>query len=855
MKNGDDKVSFLAHSHLDAAWLWTFKETIEVFHDTCETVLRLMETYPSFYFCQSSAQYYKWLEESYPETFTKIKRRIEEGRWEVVGGTWIEPDGNLPSGESFVRQFLYGKRYFKERFGLDIDVAWFPDSFGLAWTLPQIMKKSGINFFLTQKMNWNDTTCFPYYFFKWIAPDGSSVYAHQTVGTYHESVDDAEILEQMARLDSSQRLNHLLLLFGVGDHGGGLTREMIERASEYVQEKKAMKGIFTTAKGYFHSLEKQIEPNNVPEINDELYLQFHRGTYTTISNVKKNNRRAECLLEIAEKYSTLAQRYNYQYHTTELKEAWELLLLNQFHDVLPGSAIPEVYDDSEKCFQKIFSTVTSIIAESLRAIASQIDTSGKGYPLLVFNPLSWPRNAIVEVPLEDVESPVDIYDEAGHIMPSQETGDGKIVFSAEAIPSIGYKQYRAKPGKSKSRPMTDLSVHENAERIKLENEFLVVEIDKATGFVSSIFDKKARRDALQDAGNVIQIFEDYPVRGRKAQFSKVDASRFDAWEIFIYQQPEGIKYIELNEPLEITLLDDGPVMARVSVRYLYAQEGRPDSTFRTEICLYHKIPWVEFNLHVDWHAEHRLAKVTFPLNVQSDFTAYEIPYGYIKRRNPFSPNATLSERAKYEVPGQKWIDHTNPEGSYGVSLLNDSKYGFDVVNNSIRMTLLRSATFPTELRSHFGLKVNGDTKGMVTDQGTHQCIYGLYPHISGFDDAGTTMKSYELNYLPTLLIEPPHKGSLPRNHSFISVQPKNIILTTIKKAEDSDGIILRLYESSGKDTEAVLEVTDGLESAVETDLLEHKITKVSIEKGTLRIPLHKHEIKTIIIQNEEENDG
>jgi alpha-mannosidase len=855
MEQGDQMVYFVAHSHLDAAWLWTFEETIAVLHDTCETVLRLMEQYPSFYFCQSSAQYYQWLEERYPETFTKIQRRVAEGRWEIVGGTWIEPDGNLPSGESLVRQFLYGKRYFHDRFGLDVDVAWLPDSFGFAWTLPQIMKNAGIHHFLTQKLNWNDSTRFPYYFFKWTAPDGSSVYAHQTVGTYHEAVDDAEILDQMATLTACHQWPHLLLLFGVGDHGGGVTRDMLERAFAYVHGKKALTGLFTTAKGYFQTLERHLDPTTVPEVTDELYLQYHRGTYTTNAQVKKNNRRAECLLEIAEKYATLAQRFNHPYPTADLKAAWELLLLNQFHDVLPGSAIPEVYAASEACFQQIFRTVHSIIAASLRAIASHIDTSGAGSPLLVFNPLSWPRTAVVEVPVNDVERPVDIVDEAGEVIPSQETGDGKLVFSADAIPSLGYTQYRVKPGARKRRRRTDLAVHETTERITLENAFLLVEIDKATGLVSRIFEKTTCQDALRDAGNRIQIFEDYPVRGRKALSSKSDASIFDAWEIFIYQQPDGIQYIELHEPVAVTLVDRGPVLARVAVRYRYAQAGRPDSTFTTEISLYHNRPWVEFTLHVDWHAAHRLAKVAFPLTVQSDFTAYEIPYGYIKRRNPCSPNATLAERAKYEVPGHKWIDHTHHDGSYGVSLLNDSKYGFDVVNNTIRMTLLRSATPPTELRAHFGLTVPGETTGMVTDQGPHHCVYGLYPHAAGFAEAGTPRKAYELNYPPTLLLESPHPGRLPRQHSFLSVHPSNVLLTTMKKAEDSDGVIVRLYESSGHDTEAVITVPNGLKRAVETDLLETKRTRVRLENGTIRLPLHKHEIKTILLETAEEKDG
>lgn len=340
---------FLGHSHLDAAWLWTFSESIEVFHDTCETILGLMEKYESFCYCQSSAQYYKWLEEKYPGTFEKVKRRVEERRWEIVGGAWVEPDGNLPSGESLVRQFLCGKRYFKEKFNVDVKIAWFPDSFGYAWTLPQILKKAGMDYFLTQKMLWNDTTVFPYYFFRWTAPDGSSILAHQTVGSYDETVVETRIVEQMKLLNSCQQLNDLLLLFGRGDHGGGVAEDMIQRALEFLKGYKPIKGVFSTSKEYFSILAEKTRGKEIPEINDELYFQFHRGTYTTQAKTKKNNRKAECLLETAEKFSTLAQNYGCAYPSTELKKAWEKLLLNQFHDVLPGSSVPEVYENSEKC--------------------------------------------------------------------------------------------------------------------------------------------------------------------------------------------------------------------------------------------------------------------------------------------------------------------------------------------------------------------------------------------------------------------------------------------------------------------------------------------------------------------------
>lgn len=839
---------FLGHSHLDAAWLWTFSETIDIFHNTCETILKLMEKYPNFCFCQSSAQYYKWLEEKYPETFEKVKRRVGAGRWEIVGGMWVESDGNLPSGESFVRQFLHGKRYFKEKFNVDVKIAWMPDSFGHACTLPQIMKKSGMKFFLTQKMNWNDTTVFPYYFFKWTAPDGSSILAHQTVGTYSEPVTETRILEQMNLLNSRQQLDDLLLLFGTGDHGGGVTEDMIKGALKFVQGKKPIKGVFSASKEYFNILTKKSEEKKIPQINDELYFQYHRGTYTTQAKVKKNNRKAECLLETAEKFSTLARKHGYEYPSKELKEAWEKLLLNQFHDVLPGSSIPEVYKDSEECFEFIFNTANSIILKSLKTITAKIDTTGEGKSVLVFNPLSWSRSDVVEVPLDGLGDEFDIYDEQGRMIPSQIIErDRKVVFIGGDVPPVGYKEYRAKRTGRKRRFLTSISSEETEKEIKLENEFFIVKVDKETGLVKSTFDKNNRKKIFQGSGNRIQIFEDYPVSGRTSIISPVDAEIFDAWEVYIYQQRGGIKYVELKDPVEVKLVEKGPVRVRVLVKYNYAQEGRPNSMFVQEIILCHKIPLVKFKLHVDWHAGHRLTKVAFPLNVHSDFTTYEAPYGFITRRNPISHNATPAERAKYEAPGQKWIDHSSEDGSYGVSLLNDCKYGFDTVNDMIRMTLLRSAGYPIELRALFGLTVDKVADAELTDQGEHHIAYALYPHRSDFREALTVRKAYEFNYPIVPLIEPSHEGDLPKAYSFVSVQPENIILTVIKKAEDSDDIILRFYETLGKDMKAVVQVAETLKGARETDLLENAISEITVQERTIEVPIFKHEIKTIKI--------
>jgi alpha-mannosidase len=840
---------FLGNSHLDAAWLWTFSESIEVFHNTCETLLKLMDKHPDFYFCQSSAQYYKWLEDKYPVTWEKVRKRVEEGRWEIVGGTWVEPDGNLPSGESLVRQFLYGKQYFERKFGIDVKIAWMPDSFGFAWSLPQIMRKSGIEFFLTQKMNWNDTTDFPYHFFKWVAPDGSAVLAHQCVGSYQESVDTSEIYSQMSRLESRNHLSDLLILFGIGDHGGGVTEAMITRAADFVQGKKNVKGVFSTARGYFDAVLTKTSAESFPEIADELYLQWHRGTYTNQGRVKKNNRRAECLLEIAEKLSVLATGYGHAYPREELKEAWEILMLNQFHDVLPGSSLPEVYVDSEEYFRFIFNSVGSIVSKSLRRIASKIDTSAEGISIVVFNLLSWPRNDLVGVPLKGLGNVFEVYDDQGQIVPSQVLEEeGIVIFVAENVPSIGYRVYKAKQTRhtGKNQP-TVLSCMESEEEIKLENEFLVVKIHKKTGLLTSLFDKKNKMEVLRGQGNVIQVFDDTPVKGRAAINFPADAIEFDAWEVYIHQQSGGPKYVELREPLEVRLVENGPVRATVRIRYKYTQEDRPDSEFDQEIVLCHAVPLVKFNLHVNWHTSHRLAKVAFPLNVHSDSTTCEIPYGHITCRDYTSPKATPEDKAKYEVPGQKWVDHTDADGKYGVSLLNDCKYGFDVADDVIRMTLLRSAKYGAEIRAIFGLTYDKDTATMTGDQGEHDMSYALLPHRSDFREALTARRAYEFNYPLMHIVEANHSGILPPVNSFFSIEPDNMILSVIKKSEDSDDLILRCYETSGKETNAVIRVPQSVHGVRETDLVEREISELKTRNGMIELPVGKHEIKTVKI--------
>jgi alpha-mannosidase len=842
---------FLGHSHLDAAWLWPFSESKKVFHDTCEIVLRLMEKYPDWCFCQSSAQYYKWLEVEYPATFEKVRSRIKEGRWEVVGGSWIEPDGNLLSGESYVRQYLYGKRYFKEKFGVDVKVAWMPDSFGYAWTLPQIMRGAGMEFFFTQKLNWNDTTQFPFHFFKWKSPDGSAILALQNVGGYGETVDESEMVRQMELLNERQKIDDLLVLFGIGNHGGGVAEDMIKRSLEFTQGTKQLKGMFQTSNGYFNLLKSRISEKQIPELDDELYLQYHRGTYTTQGRVKRNNRRAECLLEIAEKFSTLATRYGYKYPQVELLDAWEKLLLNQFHDVLPGSGTPEIYEDSEAILQSIFGALSTIVSQALFTIAAKINTAGEGRSIIVFNPLSWPRTDIIEVPVRELGNVFDIYDEKGKIVPSQIIEeDGKVLFVADQVPPIGYREYKARrTSQTKKDISTELSCKETERQIVIRNESLTIKLDRKTGLISSIFDNLEKKEILRDLANVIQVFDDTPIAGRKNVDLMTDADIFDAWEIYVNQHEGGLRYVKLQEPLDVELVEKGPVRARALIKYRYAQEDRPDSNFVQEVAIYHKIPLVQMKLHVDWHAKHRLAKVAFPLKVHNESTTYEIPYGWITRLDPSSPKATPAEKAKYEVPAQKWIDHGADDGSYGVSLLNDCKYGFDSKSDIIRMTILRSSQYPFMLRRAFGLPFDEKrAETEVADQGEHDISYALYPHASDFKKAQTVKKAFEFNYPLLTLVVPAHGGELPKSKSFLSIHPENLILTTMKMAEDSDDWILRFYETVGKEAEAVIELPKVPESVKETDLMENEKSNSPVQDREIHVRTRKHEIKTLKVR-------
>ncbi|MEW5946656.1 MAG: hypothetical protein AB1742_10705 [bacterium] len=442
----DYKMYLLGYSHIDLAWLWDYREGEQVWFDTARTVFKLMKEYPDFVFTETQAHGYKWMEDDHPEIYRQLHEWFKAGRWEITGGSWSEFDSNLPDGESFVRQFLYGKRYFREKFNKDVIIGWTPDSFGYNWNLPQIMRKSGMIGFLTQKINWNDTTRFPYHVFWWEGPDGSKILTYFPVGGYGESVDAPRMIEQLKQIKQKHDLNENFVIFGVGDHGGGVTRGHLNRASALKNNDIYPEIIFTSAEDYFKHLHELAKEKNFPTYNDELYLEFHRGTYTTQAKTKRNNRLGEVTLMNAEKFASIASlAAGEKYPAPAIFDGWYVLMLNHMHDILPGSGINKVYQDADRDYAGLLKTERGVIENALDAIAGLIDTSGDGVPIVIFNPLGWRRDGIVEITADGLAEKPAVLDPAGVEIPSQTINRGngrRLLFIARRVPPLGYSVYR-----------------------------------------------------------------------------------------------------------------------------------------------------------------------------------------------------------------------------------------------------------------------------------------------------------------------------------------------------------------------------------------------------------------------------
>ncbi|MEG4960755.1 MULTISPECIES: alpha-mannosidase [unclassified Microcoleus] len=897
------KIYLVGHAHLDLAWLWPVQETWEAAKRTFESVLKLQSQFPDLIFCHSTPALYAWMEEHRPDLFAAIKEQVVAGCWEVVGGMWVEPDLNLISAESMVRQVFYGQRYAKEKFGELMRVAWLPDTFGFGWQLPQILRQGGVDYFVTQKLRWNDSTEFPHGAFWWEGLDGTKIFSMMSppIG---ESIESVKMASYAFDWQVKTGLQDALWLPGVGDHGGGPTRDMLEVAKRWKMSPFFPRLEFVKAVDYLSLIETQFlpevaessqqsdvaKPDNqeflraqelsnlsaisatkpesdvsesdnqenllvaetvgnlrarelsnlsaisdanppisqlksiprtLPVWKDELYLEFHRGCYTTRADQKRQNRRCEELLYQAELLSSLATICTGAvYPKSELESAWKQILFNQFHDILPGSAIAQVYADANLAFAEVDRTCREILLKSLDAISAQIflpsPPGPDAQPILIFNTLNWSRSEVVAVPLPDsADSAWQIYDFSGQPLVSQIVrGDrpqsqSTLLFWANNLLAVGYQVFwlcredaqtvdnaSASPETEKKTELSKLTygiaqkntpcqeTHFAAAEMVLENEFIRATVDGQTGDLSSIWDKVNNREVLNAAGgNQLQAFQD-------------SGQYWDAWNI----DPNYEKH-QLPGPIlkDIFWIAQGEI--RQSLRVV-RQIGK--SEFCQDYIVEIGSPLLKIKTVADWQETHVLVKAAFGLNVEADFATCEIPGGAIDRT---TKPQTPAEKAKWEVPILRWTDISND--GFGVSLLNDCKYGCDLQPNRIRLTLLRGSTWPDE----------------QADVGVSEFTCVVYPHAGNWQEAATVRRGYELN-LPLLVkvlpkLEKNDHKTLPPVGKFLDLSADNLVLMAFKQSEDDSNVwILRCCESEGK--EAVLKFNSDLELEIvePVDLLE-----------------------------------
>ncbi len=794
-----DRIYTIGHSHIDLAWKWDYAEAISVCRNTFGTVMDLMDFYarnahtenPAFY-AQSQAQAYEWMETLYPDVFERIRYWIEQGQWEPVGGMWVESDTNLPCGESLVRQVLYGKLYFLERLGVDVRVGWLPDSFGYSAGLPQILKKAGIDYLACSKLTWNDTHPPSAHVFYWESPDGSRVLTYLSAGSYDDIptvpiVEDA--LEKLTRLQPD--ITSMLFYIGWGDHGGGFNRVFVELAQDL--KRRGYPIIFSRSEPFFRDLETTGVHKT---IQDELYLEYHRGTYTSRAQAKERNRTAEIAMETLEKLAAVSVPYGGWLTQEDRDTLWKMILLNQFHDVLPGSGIDRVYRDFNDHHDFIAHRTKELITAQLESLCKRVDTSSgpDGDPVVVFNPLSWPRTGLVSIPMAREEATnLEVTDEQGQPVPWQFSPlDQALVFHARDVPSLGYRTYYLTPCPCPSQPLpSQLS----AAPTVLDNAFITATIDPTTGLLISLKDKSAGgREAIQTSkrANVLQVYTEgfHP---------------FPAWDLG-YNKYEA-KPRELDNPSSVGLAEVGPVRASIQVKYYYLGM---DFTQLIELC--EGEPFLRFRFQVDNWGKilNQLLKVSFPLNLvnRAKQATYDVPYAALTRVH----DGTV---ANWEASGQKWvhIQNNGTDEQYGIALLSGNKYGFDIGNdgpgvgwsdgkaNILRMTLLKSSSqpLPGALGGSFG--------GPVTDKGTFRSTYALYPHVGSWQDAGVVHKAYEFNYPLVYYKTDRHSGTLPPVLSFLTIEPRTVVATVLKepeRPEKPNELILRLFETAGRDTDAYI---------------------------------------------------
>ncbi|MEA3440154.1 MAG: alpha-mannosidase [Chloroflexota bacterium] len=810
----DVQITAVGHAHIDLAWLWSLAQSRHKARRTFNNVIGLMEQFPEFHFVQSQAQLYEYIRQDDPGLFNDISNMIDAGRWEAIGGMWVEADCNLSGAEALARQFLLGDKFFREHFGEDsfTRVLWLPDVFGFPWSLPQLALQTGIKYFFTIKLGWSQYNRIPYDSFWWQGIDGTRLLTHFSTtiekgashaSTYNAKATPYEALSTWRNFQQKDwgkpgQVPPLLMVYGHGDGGGGPTREMLENI-RLMGDFPATPSVTPGRVGnFFKKLEGDMG-EVLPVWNGELYLEYHRGTYTTQARNKRANRKAEFLLHdiefLAVVASTLDADYVYPYE--RLQRAWELLCLNQFHDILPGSSIGEVYKQSLAQYDEVFAIGGMIREGALSSLSKHL-----GGDVLVVNPTSFNRCDLAFWKGE-LSKGVVLNRDDGSQVSVQSVEDGLLLELGE-LPaySITSLTMIKKPVEQSGRIQTDdgLSVSED----HLENDFLRVELNP-NGEIMRIYDKRNRREVLPHGAiaNQFQAFEDRPKTP-------------DAWEVDIYFEDK----MWLAENVEsINVVERGPLRVVVEIRRRIL-----NSRITQRVSLAHNSARLDFDTTINWCERHILLKTAFPVDVLSPTATYDIQWGSIER--PTHRN-TSWDWAKFEVPAHKWVDIS--EGGYGVSLLNDCKYGYDVHENVIRITLLRGSTHPDP----------------AADLGEHHLVYSLLPHKS--DSLQTTIaEAYQLNDpLITWTADYSGKEIISHDLTFITVDRPNVVIETIKKAEDDVGYIVRLYESQRRRVTCTLQTVFKLKRAWQTNLLEVNQEQLEVQGRNVSVYLQPFQIVTL----------
>ncbi len=782
----------IGNAHIDLAWLWPARETRLKGIRTFTTALRLMQEYPDYVFGASQPQLYEWIKTDQPELYRDIKAAAKRGQWECLGAMWVEPDTNIPSGESLVRQCMYGKRFFQDEFDVDITNLWLPDVFGYSAALPQILRKCGVDTFFTQKISWNETNPFPFNTFWWEGIDGSRVLSHfaPTNSYVGENEPDA-LYAAEKRFAEAEVCDEFLNPYGNGDGGGGPSRLHIERARRLSDCEGMPRVKMGTVREFFERMTRK-SASLLPLWTGELYLEFHRGTLTTQAVMKKLNRRLELLLRDLEFFAVLSGQDIRQ----QLNSIWKDTLLNQFHDILPGSSVNRVYREAESLSQQNISKLEDLRANCLVALHGKKPEGSQCF--VVYNTLSWARCEVIEIPISSVpDKRYEVVDSSGRVLPSHQERD--VVLVRVDIPPMGWTTVELEPGSGNLESLS--SVRAGPDWI--ENDLTRVEFDP-DGTFGSIRDKSTGTELIAGTANRIMLWEDIPYN-------------FDAWDISPYYretQPEQARLLERD------IILNSPVCCKVRQKL---QVG--DSEIVQIVSLASGDPLVKVETEVDWREENKLLKVHADTAIRSPEATFEIQYGTLSR--PTHHNTTW-DSARFEVVGHRFADLSDPK--CGLTLVNDCKYGYSVYGSALELSLLRSPKEPDP----------------EADIRKHEFTYGYIAHPGSLWDSGAARRASELNS-PLVIRAVPSRPDNPLRSVF-RIDGEGVRIEVVKHREQGNGIVLRLYEERGARAGVKLRSSVPWKSAIETDLLENAMGRIEGTATEMHLNFTPFELKTFVLE-------